>query len=236
MANNKKSFVLYCDLIHTINKLPNEKAGELFKHILEYVNDNKPETDDLIIDLTFEPIKQSLKRDLVKWSNGSETRSEKARKAGLASAEARKNKQLNPTQSNSLVKNQLNPTQSTVSVSVSDSVNENVIYTKALFLVDWNILREKHLGKPSHLNILRGEDLDNFNDIIKDYKESGVEIDEIRDSFKVSLIGLFKQKKLPNDNKVMQSNPKHFLKYFNTYLTAYHDKNTALYGENKKEY
>ena len=39
MAENKKSFVLYTDLIHTVSKMPNDKAGELFKHILMYVND-----------------------------------------------------------------------------------------------------------------------------------------------------------------------------------------------------
>ena len=42
MAQDKKSFLLYCDLIHTIDKLPNEKAGELFKIILQYVNDKNP--------------------------------------------------------------------------------------------------------------------------------------------------------------------------------------------------
>lgn len=67
MAENKKSFLLYCDLIHTIKQLPDEKAGVLFKHILEYVNDNNPTTDDLIINISFEPIKQQLKRDLIKF-------------------------------------------------------------------------------------------------------------------------------------------------------------------------
>jgi len=59
--------LLYTDLIHTVNKMPNDKAGELFKHILSYVNDLNPETEDLIIQLTFEPIKQQLKRDLLKY-------------------------------------------------------------------------------------------------------------------------------------------------------------------------
>lgn len=58
MAKDKKSFLLYCDLIHTVSKMPNDKAGELFKHILLYVNDENPANDDLIIQLTFEPIKQ----------------------------------------------------------------------------------------------------------------------------------------------------------------------------------
>ena len=65
---SKKSFILYADLIHTVSKMPSDKAGDLFKHILKYVNDEDPVTDDLIIQLTFEPIKQQLKRDLDKWS------------------------------------------------------------------------------------------------------------------------------------------------------------------------
>ena len=67
MADNKKSFLLYCDLIHTVKKLTDEQAGKLFKHTLEYVNDKDPVTDDIITDLCFEPLRQSLKRDLKKY-------------------------------------------------------------------------------------------------------------------------------------------------------------------------
>lgn len=69
MTEDKKGFLLYKDLIHTVEKMPDDKAGLLFKHILQYVNDNNPETDDLIIQLTFEPIKQQLKRDLKKYKD-----------------------------------------------------------------------------------------------------------------------------------------------------------------------
>lgn len=60
MAKDKKSFILYTDLIHTVEKLPNDKAGLLLKHLLRYVNDLNPETDDIIVDIAFEPIKQSI--------------------------------------------------------------------------------------------------------------------------------------------------------------------------------
>lgn len=124
MAENKKSFLLYCDLIHTIEKMPDDKAGQLLKHILRYVNDLNPITDDLITQLTFEPIRQSLKRDLLKWVDKSPERIEKARIAGLASAEARRlKKELNSTNE---LKVQLNPTKPTVSVSVSVSDNVKV--------------------------------------------------------------------------------------------------------------
>jgi len=75
MAENKKSFVLYADLLHTVQKLPDEKAGVLLKTILEYVNDLNPEVNDLLVDLVFEPIKQQLKRDLKKYKSFSEKQS-----------------------------------------------------------------------------------------------------------------------------------------------------------------
>ena len=66
MATNKKSFLLYCDIIHTIEKLSDEQAGKLLKHILRYVNDQDPIAEDVLTEIAFEPIKQNLKRDLVK--------------------------------------------------------------------------------------------------------------------------------------------------------------------------
>ena len=67
MAENKKSFLLYCDIHFTIQKLTDEQSGKLFKHILSYVNDENPELNDFILELVFEPIKQALKRDLKRY-------------------------------------------------------------------------------------------------------------------------------------------------------------------------
>jgi len=80
MAENKKSFILYCDIIHTIEKLNDDDAGKLFKHVLRYVNDLNPETDHLITEIAFEPIKQQLKRDLVKFQDKISKLSENGKK------------------------------------------------------------------------------------------------------------------------------------------------------------
>ena len=80
MAENKKSFLLYCDLIHTVQKLNDQQAGKLFKHVLEYVNDLNPQTDDILLQVCFEPIRQSLKRDLQKYENIREKKSEAGKK------------------------------------------------------------------------------------------------------------------------------------------------------------
>jgi hypothetical protein len=126
MAENKKSFILYCDLIHTIEKLPDEKAGQLFKHILKYVNDKNPIIeDDLILELVFEPIKLQLKRDLVKFEEVRVKRSE----AGKKSAELKA--QQNSTNLTSVESVKHRSTNSTdnvnVNVNVNDNVNVNVI-------------------------------------------------------------------------------------------------------------
>lgn len=80
MAKDKKAFVLYCDLIYTVQKLSDEQAGKLFKHVLEYVNDLNPETEELITQICFEPIKQSLKRDLKKYEKTRQKRSDAGKK------------------------------------------------------------------------------------------------------------------------------------------------------------
>ena len=64
MAEGKKTFMLYADMIGVFEKLPDDKAGQLIKHIFDYVNDKNPETDDLLLNIAFDPIKAKLKRDL----------------------------------------------------------------------------------------------------------------------------------------------------------------------------
>lgn len=221
MAENKKSFLIYSDTINNISHLTNEEKGILFQHLLEYVNDLNPVLEDRLILTAWKPIETHLKRDLKKWDSNAQQRSDKARKAGLASAKAR---ELKATKSNSVVENQLEPTKSTVNVnvSVSEIIDKSITYGKEDFLNDWNSLRKEHLGKPSFLNTIDRDSEDNFKQLLNNYQ---------KEDFKYALIGLFKQKKLPNGMTTMQSNPKHFLKTFESYLTAYHDKNTELYGK-----
>lgn len=141
MAQDKKSFVLYADLIHTVKKMSRQDAGELLLHILKYVNDENPETDNIIVDLTFEPIKHQFKRDLKKWEITLEKRSD----AGKASAESRRVAKLNqqnstnPTHVESVQQTSTNPTVNvtdTVTVTVTDTVikkKEDIVARKLKF-------------------------------------------------------------------------------------------------------
>jgi len=113
MAKDKKSFILYCDIIHTIEKLPDSVAGELFKHLLRYVNDENPITTNPLVEIAFEPIKQQLKRDLVKFEDVKVKRSE----AGKAGANKRWQEMANA----------IKRTQTIANIAVNDNDNVNVI-------------------------------------------------------------------------------------------------------------
>jgi hypothetical protein len=157
MAENKKSFVLYCDLIHTIEKLPDDKAGLLFKHLLRYVNDQNPITDDLLVEIAFEPIRHQLKRDLSKWDTKIDKLTEQGRLGGIKSGEARalKKKQNEANAS----KNEANEAV-TVNVTVNDTVNVNVNDINISFDVFWNLYNKKINSKDCESKWNKLKDID----------------------------------------------------------------------------
>jgi hypothetical protein len=154
MAEEKKGFVLYCDILHTIQKLNDEQAGKLFKHILLYVNDFNPTCEDLITEIAFEPIKQSLKRDLLKWGEKIQKRSE----AGKVGANKRWQNITNDS-------NRIKPiAKMPVSVSVSVSVKDT--YRRFAHLSISNDEVKKLLEKNTQTQI------DNVLNDIENYKQN----------------------------------------------------------------
>lgn len=115
MAKDKKSFILYVDQKDLWNKLPDEIAGKLIKHIYSYVSDENPTSKDLIIEIAFEPIKQQLKRDLKLFEEKRVKRSE----AGMAGANKRWQEIANDGKRISSI--------AKMAVNVNDNVNVNVI-------------------------------------------------------------------------------------------------------------
>jgi len=126
MAEDKKGFLMYADQREQFDQLTDEQAGRLVKHLFAYVNDEDPDPDDIVIKLSFTPIKSQLKRDLDKWGKTRQGRSV----AGKASAKARKEKKYseatNSTNVESVEQIQQTSTNPTVSVNANVSVNENV--------------------------------------------------------------------------------------------------------------
>ena len=162
---------MYCDLIHTIMKMPDDKAGLLFKHILKYVNDLNPITDDLIVELTFEPIKQQLKRDLDKYNDVKIDKSNSGKLGNLK----RWNKDLyDKVVSNELVIDEAMiiahgrkashsdnvPSQTVANIAVNDSVTVNDSVNDKKELIDF----EKLL---IYVNTSFGKNFKRVNDSVK---------------------------------------------------------------------
>jgi hypothetical protein len=151
MAQNKKSFILYADQKGVFDQLPDELAGKLIKHILAYVNDENPISDNLIINIAFEPIKQSLKRDLRRWEDYIEKQSVNGKKGGRPP----KAKESQETQAFF----QKPKKADSVSVSDNDNVKE---YKESLNLWLQYKKEKKQTYKPTGLEALK-------KTIVKDY-------------------------------------------------------------------
>jgi hypothetical protein len=223
MAENKKSFVAYCDWEETFEELSNEEAGKLVKHLFKYVNDKNPETSDKLTKMCFIPIKQSLKRDLKKYETYIEKQSVNGKKGG---------RPKNPTLSEITQPLIEEPKKAdSVSVSVSDNdihttyvetppqINTNL--TEEVFIKRWCDARTYYDKVPTHIKRLTTFEQVDFRELVRDYN--------LKD-FEKAVAGLFQQKTFPKT----RLRPTHFLKreHFETYLTCFTTKEKLF--EDKK--
>ena len=121
MAENKKTFIFYSDWINMIREMPNEDAGQLLKHVLSYVNDEDPNTDNILVKMAFGHMMPLLKADLKNWEGIRDKRKIAGAKGGKASA---KQKEANAKQ--------VQPVNDNVNVNVIDINKNNIINTDFL--------------------------------------------------------------------------------------------------------
>lgn len=160
MAKDKKSFILYVDQKDLFNKLPDDIAGKLIKHIYSYVSDENPKSDDLIIEIAFEPIKQQLKRDLKLFEEKRVKRSE----AGLAGATKRWKEMPNDANEWQTIANDSKRINGIAKIADNVNDNDNNIYRSFAHLSITNADVEKLLTKYSI------DDIDEVLDSIENFK------------------------------------------------------------------
>jgi len=149
---SKKGFILYDDSLQVFQELCNEDAGELIKHLLEYSNyinsekqneAKKPNALLGLMSVLASTFKSQMERDLDKWKDIKEKRSEAGKKGGRPKGKKQKK------------------AKKAVTVTVTDTVTVNAkeIYSiypkkiggakaiesieKALTKVSFEILKEK---------------------------------------------------------------------------------------------
>ena len=134
----KTSFILYCDLLPMVAKMPSEDAGNLFKLLLEYTNDQEPDESKygLLVEVAFTQIKQILKRDLEKWKTTKEGKSIAGKMGNLKRYQPDLHKQvidnkITLDEAEKLAEgrrrshSEVVPSQKVASVAVNDSVSVN---------------------------------------------------------------------------------------------------------------
>jgi len=122
MAQGKKSFLFYADWGDSFDELSNEDAGKLIKHLCDYVRDKNPETDSVLIKALFAQFRNTLKRDLVKWDNRAEQSRINGGKGGRPKSKPKETQRTQRVNSKPR-----KPVRDSVSVTVTDNVNDNVI-------------------------------------------------------------------------------------------------------------
>lgn len=151
MAENKKSIILYIDLINTFEALEDDEAGRLVKHLLRYVNDLNPVAPDKLTKIAFEPIKLQLKRDLVIWEAIKKEKAKSGHTGGVKSGIVRrlKKEKKEANEANALKleakRSKTKQTEAneavTVTVTVTDTVTEikekEMPFTSENFQVLW---------------------------------------------------------------------------------------------------
>ena len=100
---------------------------------------------------------------------------------------------------------------------------EDNIYSEIDFLKDWKAQRELILKKPTNINKLAPHERTNFL-LIKNQNT--------REEIINGMEGLFRQGNIKFETMTLR--PKHFLDHFETYLSAYDEKNSSLYGRKKE--
>lgn len=236
MAEGKKSFTAYCDWGDVVDKMTDEQAGKLMKHLFDYVRDKNPSTDDMLTDIAFTPIKATLKRDLKKWEEKCAINKENGSKGG---------RPKNPEKPNGYLENPVKPKKpdsdrdsdiinTTDEIKNIDVDTDNTPhfkeqlkadlnkYEEEIFLKNWSTCREHYLQQPTHIVKLNFQEKTSFKDALKDFTKEDIN---------TAMYGLFKQENIEFQSMLLR--PKHFLERIDVYYAAEKSKNYQLYGSKK---
>jgi hypothetical protein len=220
MAENKKSFIMYADVIHVIEKLNDEQAGKLLKHIFRYVNDQNPIADDLIVDLVFEPIKRQMKRDLMGWEEKINYRSASGRLGGLKSGEVRRSKN-EATKQNEAKRSNPSKNEANEAVTVNDTVN----------VTDTVNVKEKEKILTPDIIQLEFKNSFTWNEkIMKDYKIPWDELENWQDVF----VKEIDKKEKYFDYKNLRDAKGHFISWLNLKIKEKNSAKKETYNGNKQ--
>jgi len=199
MATDKKSFIAYCDWGEIFDELKDDEAGRLVKHLFNYVRDKNPEAEDQLTKMMFIQIKQSLKRDLVKYDKYMVKQSENGKKGGRP----KKPKETQKTQP--LIEKPKKADSVNVSVNVNEILNklvQDLQKDKLPIFREW-ITYRKEIKKPINVE-------STIKALIKKFNTSPLPMVEhvVKSSIENTWVGLFWDKYEQKEDEVIGANGK----------------------------
>ena len=133
----KNNFIMYKDFKTTLDLLSNEQAGKLIKAVYAYVNGRvEPNFKDGMLKIAFNILKTQLERDLELYKKKVRASQENGKLGGRPKKEKPKEPKEPTRLNDNPAKNKKPRKGDSVSVSVSDSVNDS------------DILKEKDMSIP----------------------------------------------------------------------------------------
>ena len=252
MAEGKKGFVLYCDLIYSIEHLTLEEKGMLLEHLLLFVNDkNPPDPENRIVLTAWKPIERQLKRDLKKYTSKKEERSISGqlgnlKRYNLDLYKRVKSEEITLERALKMAsdrKSSHSDTKLAVKDTVTVTVKDTDIIDKSITIEDLPIFEQKkevNTELTEALFLKRWCDARTYYDkkptnITKLTTYELIDFNQLKKTyglkdFERAMQGLFQQKTYPKT----RLRPSHFLKLenFETYLTCFTTKE-VLFKDNK---
>jgi len=146
MAQGKETVVIYKDWKNIFSKLSDEEAGKLIKHFFSYINDENPILENRLLDIVFEPIKMTLKRDLKHWELVKLKRSESGRLGGLESGKSRKQNEANEANACKTKQNEAN--EANACKTKQNEANEAVSVTDNVTVIDNDKIKKEKKSMP----------------------------------------------------------------------------------------
>lgn len=143
LMDKQKSFVMYYDMLWQLLKLTDEEAGRLLKAIYIYKTSGEIVEMDRLLDLIFEPIRNTLDRDMEKWEKYIEKQQENGKKWGRPKKENENPSLTQKTQAFSQKPKKADSV--SVNVNVNDSESDSEINTNSKELVISNDKRDKSI-------------------------------------------------------------------------------------------
>ena len=156
----KKSFVFYLSWRSAINLLNDSQKAELLNAIFDYVSGEPVFINDGGVNICFEFIKSDIERDLEKWENVKNKRSEAGKKGGRPPKENESEKQTKAKKANAFSEKQTKAKKA-VNVNVDVNVdNNNIILTdNSTDNKQNNIIEKKEIKNISKYNSTDNNDI-----------------------------------------------------------------------------